>query len=88
MTTTARPPARSNGQWAVDGREPLNPNEVFKAADDEVAHIIAANLGRSGKSAVAVASPKVGSQQAVQAVQAQKHASAPVQPAVQAPVVQ
>lgn len=23
---------RSNGQWAVDGREPLNPNEVFKAA--------------------------------------------------------
>ena len=63
-------------------------DEQFKAADDEVAHIIAANLGRSGKSAVAVASPKVGSQQAVQAVQAQKHASAPVQPAVQAPVVQ
>ena len=25
---------RSNGQWAVDGRTPLNPNEVFKAADD------------------------------------------------------
>ena len=24
---------RSNGQWAVDGREPLNANEVFKAAD-------------------------------------------------------
>ena len=50
-------------------------DEQFKAADDEVAHIIAANLGRSGKSAVAVASPKVSSQPAVQA---QKHASAPV----------
>ena len=23
---------RSNGQWAVDGREPLNGNEEFKAA--------------------------------------------------------
>lgn len=29
MTTTTK----SNGQWAVDGRAPLNPNEVFKAAD-------------------------------------------------------
>jgi hypothetical protein len=31
-----RPPrtGRSNGQWAVDGREPLNPNEEFKAADN------------------------------------------------------
>ena len=30
-----RPPreGRSNGQWAVDGRAPLNPNEVFKAAE-------------------------------------------------------
>ncbi|EER57973.1 secretion protein HlyD family protein, partial [Acidovorax delafieldii 2AN] len=60
-------------------------DEQFKAADDEVAHIIAANLGRSGKAAVAVASPKVGSQAAVQA---QKHASAPVHPAMQSPVVQ
>ena len=24
----------SQGQWAVDGREPLNANEVFKAADN------------------------------------------------------
>ncbi|GAB2684203.1 nitrite/sulfite reductase [Thalassiella azotivora] len=34
----ARPPrptrSRSNGQWAVDGREPLNHNEEFKAADN------------------------------------------------------
>lgn len=31
-----RPPrtGRSNGQWAVDGREPLNPNETFKAQDN------------------------------------------------------
>lgn len=31
-----RPPrtGRSNGQWAVDGREPLNPNEAFKAQDN------------------------------------------------------
>lgn len=30
-----RPPrtGRSNGQWAVDGREPLNPNEVWKQED-------------------------------------------------------
>ncbi|WOP18207.1 nitrite/sulfite reductase [Raineyella sp. LH-20] len=27
---------RSNGQWAVDGRTPLNPNEVFKAEDDGI----------------------------------------------------
>ena len=27
--------AKSNGQWLVDGREPLNPNEVFKAADND-----------------------------------------------------
>ena len=26
--------ARPNGQWAIDGHEPLNPNEVFKAADN------------------------------------------------------
>ena len=65
-------------------------NYIIRRASNlsKKSHIIAANLGRSGKSAVAVASPKVGSQQAVQAVQAQKHASAPVQPAVQAPVVQ
>ncbi|HET7723344.1 MAG TPA: nitrite/sulfite reductase [Propionibacteriaceae bacterium] len=35
---TKRGPAaksdKSNGQWAVDGREPLNANEEFKAADD------------------------------------------------------
>ena len=45
MSTTASPPAphaavrppragRSNGQWKVDGTEPLNGNEVFKAASD------------------------------------------------------
>ena len=56
----------------------------FKAADDEVAHIIAANLGRS-KAAVAVASPKVSGQAPVQA---QKHASAPAPSAMQSPVVQ
>ena len=33
MSTTQRPP-RAEGQWAVDGRTPLNPNEEFKAADD------------------------------------------------------
>ena len=36
MTTTpAKRPAaaKSNGQWAVDGKAPLNPNEEFKAAD-------------------------------------------------------
>jgi sulfite reductase (ferredoxin) len=32
-STTTRPP-RDEGQWAVTGRNPLNPNEVFKAADD------------------------------------------------------
>jgi sulfite reductase (ferredoxin) len=35
LTRTGRPgPAKSNGQWAVDGRAPLNANEVFKAEDD------------------------------------------------------
>lgn len=39
MTTTpVRPraprPPRSNGQWAVDGRTPLNANEAFKAESD------------------------------------------------------
>jgi len=31
-----RPPraGRSNGQWAIDGTEPLNANEVFKAEDN------------------------------------------------------
>jgi sulfite reductase (ferredoxin) len=35
-TRTLRPPrtGRSNGQWAVDGREPLNPNESVKADDN------------------------------------------------------
>ena len=32
MTSSPRP-QRTNGQWAVDGRAPLNPNEEFKAAD-------------------------------------------------------
>lgn len=34
-----RPPreGRSNGQWLVDGRAPLNANEEFKAADDGLA---------------------------------------------------
>ena len=37
MTTTPDVPTRpvkSQGQWAVDGREPLNANEVMKAEDD------------------------------------------------------
>ena len=62
-------------------------DEQFKAADAEVAQIIAANLGR-GKPAVTVAAPKVGSQSAVQP---QKHASAPRASggnALAAPVVQ
>ena len=57
-------------------------DEQFKAADDEVAQIIAANLGRK---AVAVASPKVGAAQQAP-TQAQRHASAPAT-AVQSPAV-
>ena len=57
-------------------------DEQFKAADDEVAQIIAANLGRK---AVAVASPKVGAAQQAP-TQAQRHASAPAA-AVQSPAV-
>ncbi len=34
MTTTTNRPQRSEGQWAIDGRAPLNPNEVFKEADN------------------------------------------------------
>ena len=43
MTTTVTPPARtlrpprkarSNGQWALDGRKPLNDNEAFKQDGD------------------------------------------------------
>jgi sulfite reductase (ferredoxin) len=36
MDAVAQPMARakSQGQWAVDGREPLNANEVLKQADD------------------------------------------------------
>ena len=39
MTQTTRAPRaarkpKPEGQWKVDGREPLNPNEVFKQADD------------------------------------------------------
>ncbi|MGB7963324.1 MAG: nitrite/sulfite reductase [Propionicimonas sp.] len=33
MSATQRPP-RAEGQWAIDGQIPLNPNEVFKATDD------------------------------------------------------
>jgi len=33
MAPTTKKP-RSHGQWAVAGREPLNPNEAFKAEDD------------------------------------------------------
>ena len=59
-------------------------DEQFKAADDEVAQIIAANLGRK---AVAVTSPKVGAApQAPKAQKAQEHASAPAT-AVQPPAV-
>ena len=39
MTQTTRAPRaarkpKAEGQWKVDGRDPLNPNEVFKQADD------------------------------------------------------
>ena len=46
MTTTVTPPARtlrpprkarSNGQWALDGRKPLNDNEAFKQDGDPLA---------------------------------------------------
>ncbi|MBO9625432.1 MAG: nitrite/sulfite reductase [Microbacterium sp.] len=33
-TRTTRAPSKPHGQWAVDGREPLNANEEFKLADD------------------------------------------------------
>ncbi|PVE98345.1 nitrite/sulfite reductase [Microbacterium sp. TPD7012] len=33
-TRTTRTPTKPHGQWAVDGREPLNANEEFKLADD------------------------------------------------------
>jgi len=33
-TRTARKPTKPHGQWAVDGRDPLNGNEAFKADDD------------------------------------------------------
>ncbi len=35
MTVRAEQAPRSNGQWLVDGRAPLNPNEVFKATDND-----------------------------------------------------
>ena len=57
-------------------------DEQFKAADAEVAQIIAANLGR-GKPGVAVAARKLGSQTAASP---QNHASAPAA-AVQSPAV-
>ncbi|CAN7602532.1 HlyD family secretion protein [Acidovorax sp. LjRoot117] len=76
-------------------------DEQFKAADDEVAQIIAANLGRSSKAAVAAASPRVsaagtGTAKApalattLPAPRVEKHASAPAassQP-LQSPAVQ
>ena len=34
MATTTKRPPRAEGQWAVDGTDPLNPNEEFKAADN------------------------------------------------------
>jgi sulfite reductase (ferredoxin) len=34
MTTTPSAPAKPQGQWAVDGRTPLNANEVLKQEDD------------------------------------------------------
>ena len=34
MTETPTAKTRSQGQWAVDGREPLNANEVLKQQDD------------------------------------------------------
>lgn len=34
MTETTARPAKSNGQWAVDGTEPLNPNEAMKQEAD------------------------------------------------------
>jgi sulfite reductase (ferredoxin) len=34
MTTTPTAPAKPQGQWAVDGRTPLNANEVLKQEDD------------------------------------------------------
>ena len=33
-TRTSRTPTKPHGQWAVDGREPLNGNEEIKLADD------------------------------------------------------
>jgi sulfite reductase (ferredoxin) len=33
-TRTSRTPTKPHGQWAVDGREPLNTNEEIKLADD------------------------------------------------------
>jgi sulfite reductase (ferredoxin) len=49
MTASQRP-ARAEGQWAIDGRAPLNPNEEFKAADDglNVRHRIETIYSREG----------------------------------------
>ncbi|CAN7434677.1 HlyD family secretion protein [Acidovorax sp. LjRoot194] len=76
-------------------------DEQFKAADDEVAQIIAANLGRSSKAAVAAASPKVGAAgtgtakapalaTTLPAPRVEKHASAPAasSQSLQSPAVQ
>ncbi len=61
-------------------------DQQFKAADEEVAHIIAANLGRKPVAAAAPSGHKAVNQ--ASAPQGQKHASAPVPAAVLAPVVQ
>ncbi|GAA3820815.1 nitrite/sulfite reductase [Cellulomonas soli] len=37
QTRIAPPPARAEGQWALDEREPLNANERFKLEDDGLA---------------------------------------------------
>lgn len=42
MPSTTPAPARSNGQWAIDGRAPLNHHEALKAADVVSAPLVVA----------------------------------------------
>lgn len=67
-------------------------DEQFKAADNEVAHIIAANLGRKATAAVATAPASIAKAASQGTAVPSHHASAPVQlsvqPAVPTPVVQ
>jgi membrane fusion protein (multidrug efflux system) len=67
-------------------------DEQFKAADSEVAHIIAANLGRKATAAVATAPANIAKAASKDTAVPSHHASAPVQlsvqPAVPTPVVQ